>query len=112
MPSSARRVPDYSTLPPLDLPSLKARATAAWRDARKAAVLPVPILDRLHSEMLLAIDGTPEHAASVMCYRSEVLYRLLLDRTRWLDERDADDPRKIGEALGAMAQDAAGRAGC
>jgi hypothetical protein len=51
---------------------------------RKGAAPPA-LCDRLHADTFLALDGAPPQAAVVMAYRTELLFRLLIDRTRWLD---------------------------
>jgi hypothetical protein len=82
--ASSATVPSPSTQA-IDIATAKARARRAWLAAKRHQVAPVTLLDRWHRDTLLAIQGAPESAAIVMLGRSEVLFKLLIDRLRWLD---------------------------
>jgi hypothetical protein len=69
----------------IDIATAKSRARRAWLAAKRHQVAPLPLLDRWHADTLVAIEGAPEYAAIVMLGPSEVLFKLLLDRLRWLD---------------------------
>jgi hypothetical protein len=72
--------------PTVELPAVKARARAAYRDAKKRGAAPPAMCDKLRADTLTACLGAPERAQVVMFYRSELLFRSLLDRLRWLDQ--------------------------
>jgi hypothetical protein len=82
----ARRIPAHDRLPEGVTPAeLKARARAAWLDAKaKAAnILPVTIADKLWANCLLAIEPAPDVVRVVMLHRLETTFRLLVDQARW-----------------------------
>jgi hypothetical protein len=83
-PMRLARVPDHDVLP-TDFAATKARARDAWQAAKAAHAAPPLLLDRWWSDALLAVRDAPAHVQLVLLHRSEVLFRLLIDRTRWLD---------------------------
>jgi hypothetical protein len=71
---------------------------------------PVPILDKLWSEILLAIGNAPPQVRAVMVYRSECLFALLIDNAG--GHRHESDPTTWGLAFVAyMASRSIGSAG-
>jgi hypothetical protein len=43
------------------------------------------LADKWMSDTLIAVDGAPERVAAVMFSRTEMLFRLLIDRMRWIN---------------------------
>jgi hypothetical protein len=95
MPNVARKLPDYDKLPTRDYAILKQRARSAWQEARSRSVLSGALIDRLWSETLIAVQQAPLHVRPVLAYRSEVLFKLLVDRARWLDREDQAPPPRL-----------------
>jgi hypothetical protein len=72
--------------PDAELAAVKARARRAYLDAKRKGAAPPAMCDKLHADTLLALGSAPPRAqVVVMAYRSELLFRILSDRTRRLD---------------------------
>jgi hypothetical protein len=97
MPTVARKVPSHDAIPNVDPVEPKRRARLAWQTARQREVLPVPILDRLWSEGLLAMGSAPPQVRAVMAHRSECLFALLIDRSKWIAHEPAQSPPASAE---------------
>jgi hypothetical protein len=98
VPKIARRLPAHDKLPTRDYAILKARARKAWQEARSRSVLSGALIDKLWSETLIAVQQAPLHVRPILAYRSEVLFRLLVDRARWLDRDDPPPPPRLRPA--------------
>jgi hypothetical protein len=61
----------------------KQLARAAYRAARAAEPLPSALIDRLWCRTLQCAEIAPPSVALRMYRRSETLYRLLVDHSRW-----------------------------
>jgi hypothetical protein len=89
MPKITRKMPRHDAMPVADPRLLKERARKAWQAARQRSALPPVMIDKLWADGLLAARSAPAGVASVMMYRSEVLFSLLCDRGGWLQHDDA-----------------------
>jgi len=52
--------------------------------------VPPTLADRWFSDVLLEAQDAPEAVACVMAHRTELLFKLLIDRQRWLAHGDDD----------------------
>ena len=62
----------------------RALVRRAHAKARKANAAPPAILDKWLADTWLATEDAPARAAAIMLERTETLFALLTDRTRWL----------------------------
>jgi hypothetical protein len=75
---------------PGELRAIKKNARSAYTTAKRKGAAPAALCDRWFSDALLTAQGQPEPVQAILSHRTEVLFALLLDRTRWINRPDAE----------------------